>query len=57
MADKKSTGQTSYQVSGSNSGRGFGRGRVNSYGRVQGRGLNPTKPKVGGKCEYLGSNV
>ena len=57
MADKTSTGQTIYQGRVSNSRKGFGRGRGNSYGRGQGCGFNTTKPKVRGKCEALGSNI
>ena len=55
MADKTPGFWTSYQGRGGNSGRGFGRGRGNSY--VRGRGFNPTKLKVRGKCEALGSDV
>ena len=57
MADKTSTGWTSYQRRGINSGRGFRRGWGNTYGRGQGRGFIPTKPKVWAKCEDLGSDV
>ena len=46
MADKTSTGRTSYQERGSNYGRGFGRVLGHLYGRGQGCELNPTKPKV-----------
>ena len=57
MADKTSEGRTRYQGRGINSGRGFIRGRGNTYSRGQGRGFNPTKPKVQGKCEALWSDV
>ena len=43
MADKSSTGRTSYQGRGSNPKRGFGRCRGNLYGRGRGRGFNLTK--------------
>ena len=46
MADRTSGGLTRYQERGSNIRKGFGRGRVNSYGKVQGRGFNQTEPKV-----------
>ena len=46
MTDKTSTGQTSYQGRGSNSGIVFDRGCGNTYGRDQGRIFNPTKLKV-----------
>ena len=57
MADRTSTGRTFYQGGSSNSRRGFDRGCINLYGRGQGRGFNPTKPKFWGKCKSLGSDV
>ena len=57
MEDKTSTGWNIYQESCSNFGRGLDRGHGKLYGRGQGRGFNPTKPKVWGKCEALGSDV
>ena len=46
MEDKTSTGRNIYQESCSNFGRGLDRGHGKLYGRGQGRGFNPTKPKV-----------
>ena len=54
MLDKTVGDQTRYEGRGSNSGRGFGIGRVNSYGIGRGHGFNSTKPKVRRKCEALG---
>ena len=51
MADKTSTGQTSYQGRGGNYGRGFDRGRENLYGRGQGSGFNMTKQKFRGNLK------
>ena len=49
MENKISTGQMSYQGSGSTYGRGFGRVCRNLCIRVQDFRFNLTKPKVGGK--------
>ena len=57
MADKTSTGRTSYQVHVSNSGRVFVWGHVNLYPGGLGCGFNTPKPKVRGKYEALGSEV
>ena len=57
MAYKTPTGRTIYQWCGSNSGRGFGWVHKNLYRKGWGRGFNPTKLKVRGKYESLGSNV
>ena len=57
MENKTSTGLTSYQVHGINSGRGFVRGHGNAYGRGLYHGFNPTKPKVREKFEALGNDA
>ena len=57
MADKISTGQTSYQVNGGNSRGGFDRDCGNLYGRGRGIGFNPEKTKLWWKCESSGSDV
>ena len=50
---KTSTGRTRYQGCGITAEREFNGGPVNLYRRGQGRGFNPTKPKVQGKFEAL----
>ena len=57
MEDKTPTGQTSYQGRGSNLERRFSRGCGDFYGRDWGCEFNPTKPKVRGKFEALGSDM
>ena len=46
-----------YQGCGGNSGRLFGIGHSNTYGRGQGHGFNPTKPNVRGECDALGIHL
>ena len=57
MTDTTWGGRTRYQGYVSNIGKGFVRGRGNSYGRGQGCGFNFMKQKVWGKCEALGSDI
>ena len=57
MEDTTSGGQTIYQGRVSNNGRGFSKNIGNSYYRSRGRGFDPTKTKVWGKFEALGSYI